>query len=66
VDSLARPLHVHLTAGNIHDVSEAPTLVAAAQGKRFIADKGYDSKAVVDAIERRRMQVPCLDFEDTP
>ena len=29
VDSLGRPLHVHLTAGNIHDVSEAPTLIAA-------------------------------------
>jgi len=31
VDSLGRPLHIHLTAGNIHDVTEAPTLIAAAQ-----------------------------------
>ena len=57
VDSLGRPLHIHLTAGNIHDVSEAPTLIAAAQGKSFIADKGYDSNAVVDAIQQRRMKV---------
>ena len=57
VDSLGRPLHVHLTAGNIHDVSEAPTLIAAAQGKSFIADKGYDSNAVVDTIKQRRMKV---------
>jgi IS5 family transposase len=49
-DSLGRPLHVHLTAGNIHEVSEAPTPIAAAQRKSFIADKGYDSNAVVDAI----------------
>jgi transposase len=57
VDSLGRPLHIHLTAGNIHDVTEAPTLIAAAQGKSFIADKGYDSNAVVDAIQQRGMKV---------
>lgn len=57
MDSLGRPLHIHLTAGNIHDVSEAPTLIAAAQGRSFIADKGYDSNAVVDAIQQRRMKV---------
>ena len=33
------------------------TLIAAAQGKCFIADKGYDSNAVVDAIQQRRMKV---------
>lgn len=57
MDSLGRPLHIHLTSGNIHDVSEAPTLVAAAQGKSFIADKGYDSDTVVEAIQSRRMKV---------
>jgi transposase len=57
VDRLGRPLHVHLTAGNIRDISEAPTLIAAAQGKSFIADKGYDSNAVVDAVKERHMKV---------
>ena len=57
VDGLGRPLHIHLTSGNIHDITEAPTLIAAAQGKSFIADKGYDSNAVVQAIQRRHMKV---------
>jgi len=33
VDSLGRPIHIHLTAGNIHDVSEAPTLIARRKGR---------------------------------
>ena len=57
VDSLGRPLHIHLTAGNIHYVTEAPTLIAAAQGKSFITDKGYHSNAVVDAIQQRGVKV---------
>src|ERR1700690_2968183 len=57
VDSLGRPLHIHLRGGNIPDAPEAPTLIAAAQGKSFIADKGYDSNAVVDAIQQRGMKV---------
>jgi transposase len=32
-------------------------LRAAALGKSFIADKGYDVNAVVHAIEQRRMKV---------
>lgn len=42
VDALGNPLHLHLTAGNVNDVSEAPRLVEAARGTYFIADKGYD------------------------
>jgi transposase len=55
VDGLGNPIHVHLTSGNIHDVTEAPTLIEHAQGGNFIGDKGYDSKAVVEAIEKKGM-----------
>jgi transposase len=55
VDALGNPLHIHLTAGNIHDVSEAPKLIEQAQGKNFIADKGYDANSVIEAIERKGM-----------
>jgi hypothetical protein len=34
-----------VAAGNVF--SEAPTLIATAQAKSFIADKGYDSNTVV-------------------
>jgi transposase len=55
VDALGNPLHLHLTPGNVNDVSEAPRLVEAAQATYFIADKGYDSQAVVAAIEAKEM-----------
>jgi transposase len=55
VDGLGNPIHVHLTAGNVHDITEAPTLVARARGRHFIGDKGYDSQAVVAAIEAKGM-----------
>jgi transposase len=55
VDALGNPLHIHLTAGNIHDVSEAPKLIEQAQGRNFIADKGYDSDKVIEAVEQKKM-----------
>ena len=53
MDGLGNPTHLHLTPGNIHDVVEAPALIEAAQGDNFIADKGYDSNAVVDALRAK-------------
>ena len=55
MDALGNPLHVHLTAGNVNDVSEANTLVELAQGDNFIADKGYDANHVIEAIEKKGM-----------
>ncbi len=57
MDGLGNPTHLHLTPGNVHDVVEAPTLVAAARGANFIGDKGYDSNAVVAAVRAKGMKV---------
>ena len=57
MDGLGNPTHLHLTPGNVHGVVEAPVLIAAAQGSNFIADKGYDSNAVVAAVRAKRMKV---------
>ena len=48
-------MHLHLTPGNIHDVTEAPRLIAAARAKNFIADKAYDANTVIAAVEARGM-----------
>ena len=48
-------MHIHISAGNIHDVSEAPTLIAAAQGRNFLGDKGYDSDAIRAAVRAKGM-----------
>jgi transposase len=57
VDALGNPTHVHLTPGNIHDVVEAPKLVAIAKGDNFIGDKGYDANEVVNAAAAKGMNV---------
>ena len=55
MDSLDNPTHLHLSSGNIHDVTEAPVLIEAAQGENFIGDKGYDADHVIEAIEAKGM-----------
>lgn len=57
MDGLGNPIHVHLTAGNIHDVSQAHKLIEQASGDSFIADKAYDADRVVEAIEAKGMTV---------
>jgi transposase len=60
------PVTVHLSAGQEADVSHAKTLLGAAPAgaevKAVIADKGYDSKAVVEAVQAMGAQavIPTL------
>jgi transposase len=42
-----------LTPGQAADVTQAETLLAGSPFEVVIADKGYDSRAVVDVIEAR-------------
>ena len=55
VSGLMLPVTVHLSAGQEADVSHAKRLLAAvpaaAQVAAVIADKGYDSKAVVETVK---------------
>jgi transposase len=57
VDALGHPVHLPITAGNVADVSEAVLVIEAAHGANFIADKGYDADAVVDAAQAKGMNV---------
>ena len=57
VDALGNPLHVHLTPGNVHDIVEASRLIdAIGHSKALLADKGYDSDAVVALAHQRGMK----------
>jgi transposase len=57
VSGLMLPVTVHLSAGQEADVSHAPELLGAvpagAEVKAVMADKGYDSKAIVALVEAR-------------
>lgn len=51
VDALGRPLRFALTAGQVHDIILAPSLIEGAKTKAVIADTAYDSDAFRQAVE---------------
>ena len=51
VDALGLPLDFVLTAGQRHDVTQAPTLIKGRKATYVIADKSYDSDAFRALIE---------------
>jgi transposase len=51
VDGLGNPTKVEITEGQVHDVTQAPKMLEDATSTSVLADKGYDSNAVVAQIE---------------
>ena len=51
MNGLGLPVTLTLTPGQAADVTEAGNLIAGAEPEVVIADKGYDSDAVVRTIE---------------
>jgi transposase len=51
VNGLGLPVKIVLTPGQDADVSQAKTLIKGVPFEVLIGDKGYDSQALVDAIE---------------
>ncbi len=51
VDGLGNPVRVHLSAGQRHDISQAPQLIAGLRFEHAIADRGYAAQSLIDAIE---------------
>jgi transposase len=54
-DAAGRPCVLLISPGNTSDMMMAPALIDAAHGRfdRLIADRGYDSNAIRDAIARQ-------------
>lgn len=50
-DALGNPLKFVVTAGQASDYTQAEALLENAEGQYVLADKGYDSNQIVDAIE---------------
>jgi len=53
VDSLGNPVTVHLSPGQDADITHAETLLADHAPEAVLADKGYDSDALVATVEGR-------------
>ena len=53
VDALGPPLDFVRTGGQTHDVTQAPTILAGQRSEYVIADKSYDSDALLELIEQQ-------------
>lgn len=51
VDGLGNPIKFILTEGNRHDVTQAAELLKEQRDTMILADKGYDSQALIDTLE---------------
>ena len=49
-DAFGRPLRFLITAGQVGDITAAPTLLEGQQGRAVLADKAYDSNALRSMI----------------
>ena len=56
VDGLGDPQQVILTAGQVHDITQAPALMKEVDVEVTIADKGYDSEAFVTLLEKEGIE----------
>lgn len=51
VDALGNAVKLSITEGQVHDVTEAPTLLRDIRGGYVVGDKAYDADSVVALIE---------------
>jgi transposase len=50
-DALGNPLRFIVTAGQVHDSTQAIELIEGLEADAVLADKGYDAQEIVQAIE---------------
>ena len=51
VDGLGKPTKILLSPGQDHDVTKAPDLIQGSEADKIIADKAYDSDALITQIK---------------
>ena len=55
-DALGCPTRFILAGGNASDYTQAIPLIDGQGAEKIVADKGYDSQAIIDAIEAKRAE----------
>ena len=56
VDAFGNPLALSLTGGQVHDITQAETLIAQVEPEAVLADKGYDSDGFIASLESRDIE----------
>lgn len=51
MDALGNPVRLELTEGQTHDVKMASKMLVGIQNANVLADKGYDSDAVIEQLK---------------
>jgi transposase len=54
VDALGNPLKFILTPGQRHDITQAEALIEDVRRDIVIADKGYDSNALIESVTKKK------------
>jgi transposase len=57
VDALGRPIRFFITAGTTADCKLGEELIAGIDAQALLADRGYDTNAIIFAAEAAKMQV---------
>jgi transposase len=57
VDALGNPLALRLTAGQVHDITQADALLALVEPEALLADKGYDADHFIESLTERAIEV---------
>jgi transposase len=55
VDALGNPVALSLTPGQVADITQAGSLLDRVKPDALLADKGYDSDALIGTLESRRI-----------
>lgn len=55
-DGLGKPVKILVTPGQAHDVTQGPALIADCAANKVIADKAYDSNALLEQIYSREAE----------
>jgi transposase len=56
VDALGLPVRMIITDGNVADCTQAEALIEGLPSACLIADKAYDTNALLDLLEGRKTQ----------
>lgn len=68
VDALGNPVALSLTPGQAADITEAEPLLERLEPEALLADKGYDSDALVETLKERGIEpvIPSKANRKTP
>jgi transposase len=57
VDAFGMPIRVIITSGTVNDCEKANELIKGIPAEALLADRGYDTNAIVDAAINANMEV---------